>query len=283
MSFAAGVYAATADIAQTLLASLGIHVGWVWLGLAGAALDLDLAFLSIGFSSLVILACEGAAVALITAVAVAVLASGGYHHHGLGAAPFSTHGASLWVPALGVTAVFGQLSGFESAATLGEEARHSTRIIPAAIAWSLAGAAAVYIFFTWIVYSAYPDPAAVAAAPAPLVSVAGTYLSSGIDIAVNAAGMVSAFGGHRPCRPATVTGQRHSPRSACSTTSVSAGWMYRTLRASWSTVVPRHMAWVSGCMRVDACGPMRWAPSSSRVAGSASTFTKLVTSSSAQP
>lgn len=33
-SFAAGVYAATADIAQTLLASLGVHVGWVWPGLA---------------------------------------------------------------------------------------------------------------------------------------------------------------------------------------------------------------------------------------------------------
>jgi len=35
VSFAAGVYAATADIAQTLLASLGLHVGWVWLGLIG--------------------------------------------------------------------------------------------------------------------------------------------------------------------------------------------------------------------------------------------------------
>jgi amino acid transporter len=89
ISFAAGVYAATADIAQTLLASLGLHVSWVWLGLAGAALALGLAFASIGFSSLIILACEGAAVALITAVAAAVLASGGYHHHGITAAPFS--------------------------------------------------------------------------------------------------------------------------------------------------------------------------------------------------
>jgi amino acid transporter len=198
-SFAAGVYAATADIAQTLLASLGIHMGWVWLGLAGAALALGLACLSIGFSSLVILACEGAAVALITAVAVAVLASGGYQHHGLGAAPFSPHGVSLSVLALGVTAAFGQFSGFESAATLGEEARHSTRIVPAAIAWSLVGAAAVYIFFTWIVYSAYPGPAAVAAAPAPLVSVARADLGSGVGTAVNAAGLVSAFGAQLAC------------------------------------------------------------------------------------
>jgi amino acid transporter len=199
LSFAAGVYAATADIAQTLLASLGVHTGWVWLGLAGAALALALAFTSIGFSSLVILACEGAAIALITAVAVAVLAGGGYHHHGITAAPFSPHGVPLAVLALGVTAVFGQFSGFESAATLGEDARRSTRTIPAAIGWSLAGAAAVYIFFTWIVYSAYPSPAAVAADPAPLVHVASSYLGPGVAVAVNAAGLISAFGAQLAC------------------------------------------------------------------------------------
>jgi len=198
-SFAAGVYASTADIAQALLASLGLHAGWAWLGLAGAALALALAFTSIGFSSLVILACESASVALITAVAVAVLAAGGYHHHGLTAAPFSPHGVPLTVLALGVTAVFGQFSGFESAATLGEEARRSTRTIPAAVTWSLIGAAAIYIFFTWIAYSAYPSPAAVAADPAPLVHVARAYLGSPVGVAVNAAGLVSAFGAQLAC------------------------------------------------------------------------------------
>ena len=198
-SFAAGVYAATADIAQTLLASFGVHVGWLWPGLAGAALALALAYTSIGFSSLVILAAEGAAVALITVVAIVVLAAGGHHHHGITAAPFSPHGVSLSVLALGVTAAFGQFSGFESAATLGEEARHSTRTIPAAIGWSLAGAAAIYIFFTWIVDSAYPGPAAVAADPAPLVHTAGTYLGAGVGTAVNAAGLISAFGAQLAC------------------------------------------------------------------------------------
>lgn len=199
ISFAAGVYAATADIGQALLASFGVHVGWVWLGLAGAALALGLAYTSIGFSSLVILAAEGAAVALITVVAIAVLAGGGYHHHGLTAAPFSMHGVSLSVLALGVTAAFGQFSGFESAATLGEEASRSTRTIPAAISWSLAGAAAIYIFFTWIVYSAYPSAAAVAAAPAPLVHIADVYLGSAVGTAVNAAGLISAFGAQLAC------------------------------------------------------------------------------------
>ncbi len=183
LSFAAGVYASTADIGQALLASFGVHLGWVWLGLAGAVLALALAFTSIGFGSLVILLCEGVAVALITVVAIAVLAAGGYHHHGITAAPFSAHGVSLPVLALGLTAAFGQFSGFESAATLGEEARRSTRIIPAAIGWSLAGAAAVYIFFTWVVYVAYPGPAAIAASPAPLVSIADVYPGRGTRLA----------------------------------------------------------------------------------------------------
>jgi hypothetical protein len=43
------------------------------------------------------------------------------------------------------------------------------------------------------------------------------------------------------------------------------------------------MAWISGWMMAEACGPMMCAPSRSRVAGSARTFTKLVVSSSAQP
>ena len=198
-SFAAGVYASTADIAQPLLASAGVHGGWIWPGLAGAALALAFAYTSIGFSSLVILACESLAVALITAVGVAVLAAGGYHHHGVSAAPFSPQGVSLAVLALGVTAAFGQFSGFESAATLGEESRRSTRTIPAAVGWSLAGAAAVYIFFTWIVYTAYPNPAAVAADPAPLVHIADSYVGSGVGTIVNVAGLISAFGAQLAC------------------------------------------------------------------------------------
>jgi hypothetical protein len=39
-----------------------VHVGWLWPGLAGAAVALALAYPSIGFGSLVILAAEGAAV-----------------------------------------------------------------------------------------------------------------------------------------------------------------------------------------------------------------------------
>jgi hypothetical protein len=59
--------------------------------------------------------------------------------------------------------------------------------------------------------------------------------------------------------------------------------MYKTPEATWSTVLPRHMAWISGWIRVEAWGPTMWAPSSSLLSGSARTLTKLVVSSSAQP
>jgi len=87
VSFAAGVYASTADIAGALLASLGVHVGWVVLAVLSWALTMVFAYLSLGFSSLVILGCEGLAVGLIAVVGIAVLAHGGYHHRALSASP----------------------------------------------------------------------------------------------------------------------------------------------------------------------------------------------------
>jgi len=81
VSFAAGVYASTADIAGALLASLGVHVWWVWLAVVGWALTMVFAYVSFGLSSVVILACEGVAVALIAVVGIVVLARGSYHHH----------------------------------------------------------------------------------------------------------------------------------------------------------------------------------------------------------
>ncbi len=200
LAFAAGVYASTADITQSLLTSWGAHVWWVWLALAGFALTMVFAYLSIGLSSAVIFACEGAAVALLAVVGAAVVASGGAHgHSALSPAPFQLHGIALSVLGLGVVNAFSAFSGFEGAATLGEEARRSTRTIPAAIAWSLAGSAVVYIVFTWIADNAYATPAALAAAPAPFVHLATVHLGPVMGDMVNLAGVVSAFGAQLAC------------------------------------------------------------------------------------
>ena len=199
VAFAGGVYASTADIGQALLASFGVHLGWVWLALAGFALTMAFAYRSIRLSTIVIFVCEGVAVVLLAIVGVVVLAKGGYHHHAFSASPFKLHGIALGVLGLGVVNAFSAFSGFEGAATLGEESRHTTRTIPAAIAWSLVGAAAIYIVFTWIANNAYPSAAALAAAPAPFVHLASVNVGSAMGKAVNIAGVISAFGAQLAC------------------------------------------------------------------------------------
>ena len=198
LSFAAAVYASTADIAQTLVASWGVHVSWVWLALAGFSATMLFAHRSIRFTTAVIFAVEGVAVALVGVGVVVVVV-----HHGVGralsAAPFGLHGLGLGALALGVVNAFGAFSGFEGAATLGEESTEATRTIPRAIGWSLAGSALVYIVVTWIVDNAYRSPHALAADPAPIVHLADLYVGSWMGTVVNAAGVVSAFGAQLAC------------------------------------------------------------------------------------
>lgn len=199
ISFAAGVYAATADIAQALFASFGLHLGWVWFALAGFVITMLFAYRSIRLSTTVIFLCEGIAVLLLSVVGVVVLARGGYHHHAFSFAPFQLHGLALGVLGLGVVNAFSAFSGFEGAATLGEESAQATRTIPAAIAWSLIGSAAIYIVFTWIANNAFPSAAALAHSPAPFVQLADRAMGTAMGTAVNVAGVISAFGAQLAC------------------------------------------------------------------------------------
>ena len=199
VSFAAGVYASTADITQTLFSSFGVNLGWVWFAVAGFALTMVFAYRSIRLSTIVIFACEGVAVVLLTIVGVVVLAKGGYHHHAFSSSPFQLHGLALGVLGLGVVNAFSAFSGFEGAATLGEESKRSTRTIPAAITWSLVGSAAIYIVFTWIANNAFPSSDALAASPAPFVQLATANIGSAMGTAVNIAGVISAFGAQLAC------------------------------------------------------------------------------------
>lgn len=198
-SFAAAVYASTADIAQSLLASFGVHIAWVPIALVGWLVTMALAYASVSVSSLLIFVCEGVAIVLIAVVGVAILARGGYHHHAFSTGPFQTHGIAFSVLGLGVVNAFGGFSGFEGAATLGEESTRTTRTIPAAVAGSLLVSAAVYIVFTWIVDNAFASPAALAANPAPLVHLADVYVGSTMGKLVNLAGVISAFGAQLAC------------------------------------------------------------------------------------
>lgn len=198
LSFAAAVYASTADIAQTLFAGWGIHASWVWFALGGFAVTMLFAHRSIRLTTAVIFAVEGVAVVLLGVVGVAVVARHGVGH-ALSPSPFTVHGLGLGALALGVVNAFGAFSGFEGAATLGEESSDATRTIPRAIAWSLAGSALVYIVFTWIADNAFPSARALASDPAPFVHLATVTVGSAMGTAVNVAGVISAFGAQLAC------------------------------------------------------------------------------------
>ena len=199
LSFAAAVYASTADIAQTLFASFGIHLGWIWFALAGFATTMVFAYRSIRVTTMVIFAVEGIAVILLSIVGAAVMLHGGYHHHALSTSPFQLHGLALGALGIGVVNAFGAFSGFEGAATLGEESRSPSKTIPRAIGWSLFGSAAIYIVFTWIANNAYATPGALAVDPAPFVHLANLYVSPVMGKLVNVAGVISAFGAQLAC------------------------------------------------------------------------------------
>jgi amino acid transporter len=199
LSFAAAVYASTADIAQTLAASYGFNIGWVWFALAGFVVTMIFAYRSIRVTTIAIFAVEGIAVVLLAIVGAAVLFHGGYHHHAASSSPFQLHGLALGALGIGVVNAFGAFSGFEGAATLGEESTAPTKTIPRAIGWSLVGSAGIYILFTWIADNAYATPHALAVDPAPFVHLANVYVGSAMGKLVNAAGVISAFGAQLAC------------------------------------------------------------------------------------
>ncbi|MDA8276661.1 MAG: APC family permease [Actinomycetota bacterium] len=204
ITFAAGVFASTASIAQTFFASIGVGGYWFIYAIVGAILAIAFSFLSIGISNIVIFISEGISVAIITVVGIIALAKGGYHHHGISFHSFSPSGASFSLLALGIVAAFGQFSGFEGAATLGEEAKDSSKAIPRAIVGSLVASGLIYIFFTWVSYVALASTKALANDPAPLVHIANIYVNTSVGKIVNLAGTISAFGAQLACINAAV-------------------------------------------------------------------------------
>lgn len=157
------------------------------------------AYRSIRVTTMVIFAVEGIAVVLLGIVGVAVMLHDGYHHRALSTSPFQLHGLALGALGICVVNAFGAFSGFEGAATLGEESRSPSKTIPRAIGWSLFGSTAIYIVFTWIANNAYATPGALAVDPAPFVHLANIYVSPVMGKFVNVAGVIGVFGAQLAC------------------------------------------------------------------------------------
>jgi amino acid transporter len=135
---------------------------------------------------------------VVTACSI-VLAKGGFDGHAFSSAPFRSNGVSFAVLGLGVVLSFSTFSGFEAAATLGEESRQPRRLIPPAIAASLALVAVFTIGVTAVVTNAYPGINQLSTAKVPLVTVTSKFVADWMGDLINFGAVVSAFGAALAC------------------------------------------------------------------------------------
>jgi amino acid transporter len=199
VNFAGGVYTSTADEAQPAFAAIGLHLAWQWYAIVAFVLVMALAYLDIKISATIILVLEGASMILVIIACVIILAKGGYNGHAFSSAPFRTNGVALPVLGLGIVYSFSAFSGFEAASTLGEESHQPRRLIPLAIALSLAVVAIYEIGVAAVVTNAYPGIKQLSAAPVPLVTVTGHFVTSWFGDLVNFGAVVSSFGAALAC------------------------------------------------------------------------------------
>jgi amino acid transporter len=197
LAYAAAVYSSGAAVIEALLPAGA--VAWPWLAAAGWAVTVVLTWRSIRVSAAVTLAVEAVALVLTLVVAVAVLAQGGYHGQGLSAAPFEVHGLGATTLALGVVFAFTGFSGFEVAATLGEESGTPKRVIPVAMVVALLVSGSVYVLLSWVETLAYPSAHALAAGGVVLPGIADRFVAGGFGTAVNIAAVLSGVGAQLAC------------------------------------------------------------------------------------
>ena len=199
VSFVGGTCTSTADEAQPAFGTLGLHLAWQVYAIIAFVLVMALAYLDIKISATVILALEGASMLLVITACSIILAKGGFHGHAFSPAPFRPNGVTLSVLGLGIVFSFAAFSGFEAASTLGEESQQPRRLIPLAIAVSLAVVAIFQIGVAATVTNAYPGIKQLSTAPVPLVTVTDKFVADWMGTLVNFGAVVSSFGSALAC------------------------------------------------------------------------------------
>lgn len=200
IAYAGSTFCLAAAAAQLLVqAAIGVTVAWPIFAFAVWALAIALAYRSITVSSVVAFTVEAVALVLVAIVAAAVVAHGGYHEVSLSTTPFTPHGLGFTAIGLGVIFAFTGFSGFEVAATLGEESSQPKRVVPVAIVSALLISGGVYTALSWVETVAFPNAHALIGSGVPLVHVAKSYVSPGMGIVVNVAILASGLGAPLAC------------------------------------------------------------------------------------
>ncbi len=194
IAYAASVYCSNANILEALLRASGLTLPWPLLAAGLWLLTIVLAYRAIAVSATLIFALEGVSLALVAVVAAAVIGHGGYHGHGIAATRLLPPGLGPSTLGLGVVFAFTGFSGFEVAATLGEEARQPQRVVSLSLVTALLVSGGVYTLMSWIETVGFANATALSHSSVPLVDVARAYVSPAMGTVINVAALISGFG-----------------------------------------------------------------------------------------
>lgn len=136
-----------ANFSDTLIGHLGIHPSTITLLAVGAGISWYAAYKDIQLSAMAMLWMEGASLVLITILGIIIWAHKGF---ALDMAQLSLSGVSPGNVAMGLVLVMFAFSGFESATSLGDEAKEPLKTIPRAVMGSVILAGLFYISTTYI-------------------------------------------------------------------------------------------------------------------------------------
>ncbi len=183
-----------AVFAQQFLDAVGVHaaVTPLILFLISGSLCWLVAYKDIRISSMLTLALEAISVSCIAVLAFIVLFGHGFS---LDTQQIKLQGMGLHGIGLAVVVSIFSLVGFESATTLGGEARKPLRNVPKAVIWSLAFAGIWFVFMSYVeVYGTRHSGVSLANMGAPLITLARMYGVSAFRIPISLGAMVSFFG-----------------------------------------------------------------------------------------
>lgn len=183
------------NFVSSWLASGGVHISWVWFSLALIVVSTGLGILGVKPSlrtGLIGLTFE---MAILTVFAIIIIAKGGSSGNTIHA--FSSSASLRGTSGLLLAVVYTIFSfvGFESATTLGDEARQPRKTIPRAVLLTTVIVGAFYVFVSYAVTIGYGLSAkhvnALVTAPAPFNTLADHYGNGVLSVFVNLSVMSS--------------------------------------------------------------------------------------------